>query len=275
MQFQKGIWLKPDARLFWVDCFSFGSKDSLETLASLKLGHDLLDTTVCLLRSGRRYGYSDLTGEDAAIKAAEKEWVSRGNETVVIDIQTNRSLLTSLLYKKRSYSLPIRSLVKRDVREKHSLCRKYFREDYELMVLSKVTPGSLDPIFAYEGWVNNSAGLISVWNEQARTRLLPELNEGIVTFVSTKLDDIEVYDLDKLLQAKLSKLWQQGFAHINGCFQRGYKLPKELSKIQYLAAITSYKVQYIEAFTHVIHAILFTALEEIIEKHYELWNRLA
>lgn len=42
-----------------------------------------------------------------------------------------------------------------------------------------------------------------------------------------------------------------------------------------MAAIKTYKAQFIEAFTHVAQVILCQAVEEIIEKHYDLWNRLA
>ncbi|OMF98810.1 hypothetical protein [Paenibacillus sp. FSL R7-0337] len=276
-RFQGKLWLKPDSRLLWVDCFPFAQKNALETLAEFHRNLTPLDTTVGLLRSGRRYGYSDLSGEDTAIEQAKEGWASLElcNETVVIESEANRNLFKSLLYKRRSYYSPIQSHIKHDVKAKYMLFRKYFHEDYHWMVSKEVTADFVDPVFLYEEWVKESSGLIAGWNIQVRRRLLPKLNEEIAIFVRSKLDETEVYDLDTLLKTKLDKVWKKGFKHISDSLEEGDLLSDSLTEIQYMAAIKTYKAQFIEAFTHVMQVILCNAVEEIIEKHYDLWNRLA
>lgn len=222
-QFREQAWLKPDSRLLWVDSFPFEEKNAVDTLTELRLNLKPLNTTVGLLRGGRRYGYSDLSGEDTAIEQAIQGWSSLGicDETLVVESAADRKLFTSLLYTRRSYFAPIQSHIKLNVQAKHRLFRKYFHEDYQWMVSGEVTADLLDPVFSYENWVNESSGLIVGWNNQVRKHLLPKLNELIAKFVKIKIDESEVYDLDSLLKSKLDTVWKMSFKHISASFQRG------------------------------------------------------
>ncbi|WP_236420617.1 hypothetical protein [Paenibacillus sp. JJ-223] len=275
-EFQKNIESKPDSRLLWIDVFPFAQKNALDTLNGLRSRLMPLDITVGMLRSERRYAYSDVSGEEAAIEQAIKEWSNLGiKESVIIESGEHRSLFKSLLSQKRSYIPALQSRIRHDVHAKFKLYRKYFDEDYHWIILSELTADYLDPVFSYEAWCQESSPLVAGWNKQVRKRIIPGLNEKLAEFVKMKVDETEVYDLNAFLQPRLSEVWETGFRYIEESIE-DEDFPKgTVSEIQYMAAIKTYKSQFIEAFTHVTQVLLRNTVKEVIEKHFGLWGRLA
>ncbi|WP_342564311.1 hypothetical protein NST84_03700 [Paenibacillus sp. FSL R7-0345] len=270
-------WMKPDSRLLWFDCFPYAEENQLVTMSELRSKLNPLNTTVGLLRSGRRFGYSDLTGEEIALIQANQNWITQGScdGTAVIESELSRELFTSILYRKRVYSLPIHSIIKADIGMKHRIFRKNYTIDFEEQILEELTAGFIEPIFGYKGWIKESADLVAGWNKQARKLLLPHLNELLMALAANNLYGTEVYDWDKLMKAKLESAWKKGFKYISSNCDQDCLLLKGIGELQYMAAIKKVKGQYIEAMQFVLSEIICSTVEELLEQHYDLWNRLA
>ncbi|MDR6726183.1 hypothetical protein J2W91_004689 [Paenibacillus amylolyticus] len=274
---QEQGWLQPGSRLLWIDRFPYAEQEGLNSLRRLMAESEWLDTTVCLLRTDRRYGHSDLDDEQQALETARRIWMDSAVPLTVqvLDARKSRRSITSLLYAHRSYAVPIKRQIRDVVEGKHAHFRKFYNEDYDLMVMSEYTADAMESIFSYTAWLKSDKSLIEEWNEQAQLKLIPKLNVVMTEFVDMQLNGTGVYDLDRLMQIKLEKIWKYGFSYIRSCFSSQSRQPDDLGELQYLASTAKDKAQYIQAFQHVMENILRKELEDMLEKHYGLWSRMA
>ncbi|WP_419872346.1 hypothetical protein [Candidatus Pristimantibacillus sp. PTI5] len=274
--FDSGAWRKLGARLLWMDTFPYAKLDSIELLTQIKADLGMMDTKVCLMRSGRKYAYSDVSNEVEALKAADQEWVCRGlcSETKIIDLNPDRSVFTSLLYGRHAYVPLIQEQVKRSIEDKQEVFKRYFHEDYDLTIMSLLTADLLEPIFEYSLWRKSKKGLIQNWNKQLLRQLFPVLEDAIKDFLEMQLSGIELVDISRLVNIVQNTLWKEALASTQENIQE-LQLPPGLDKLQYMAAINKHKVMYIEAFHQALHVGVRRQLEELILRHYALWEKLA
>jgi hypothetical protein len=273
--FDSGAWCKLGSRLLWMDTFPYAKLDAIELLTQLKAELGMIDTKVCLIRSGRRFAYSDVSNEEEALKAADQEWCSRGlcSETKIIDLSSDRSVFISLLYGQHPYVSLIQGQVKRSIEDKQKVFKRYFNEDYDLTIMSLMTADFLEPIFEYTLWRKSKQGLIQSWNRQVLIQQLPVLENALKDFLEIQLSGIELVDISRLVNIVQETLWKEALVSQEGIQE--LRLPTDLDKLQYMAAINKHKVMYIEAFYQALHVGVRRKLENLIERHYALWGKLA
>lgn len=274
--FDSGAWCKLGSRLLWMDTFPYAKKDAIELLTQLKAKVGMMDTKVILMRSGRKYAYSDVSNEEEALKAADQEWVNRGlcSLTRIIDLKPDRSVFTSLLYGQHAYAPFIQGQVKRSIKDKQEVFNRYFNEDFDLTIMSIVTADFLEPIFEYSLWSKSKQDLIQSWNRQLLKQLLPIIEEVLNDFLEIQLSGIELVESKKLVSIIRDTLWREVLASTEVRNQE-IELPLNLDKLQYMAAINKHKVKYIEAFNQALNVDVRTMLEELITRHFALWGKLA
>jgi hypothetical protein len=80
-------------------------------------------------------------------------------------------------------------------------------------------------------------------------------------------------DISRLVNIVQETLWKEALVSQEGIQE--LRLPTDLDKLQYMAAINKHKVMYIEAFYQALHVGVRRKLENLIERHYALWGKLA
>ncbi|WP_212635441.1 hypothetical protein [Saccharibacillus brassicae] len=273
--FRSKDWRTEGSHLLWMDSFPFVQASSLKIFEDLSRQMRPIRKTIGILQSSRRYAYSDLEMKVSLEERSAAEWkrqVVCDEQIIIGSEEFDHRFFASFLYLRPDRLLKIEEEVYEEINQKRRFFEKYVREDYSI-VLGEMQPDTIALIFEYESWRQTApTDLVEYWNQRTSRLIVHELNEKIMEFIAFKIDGTEIYSLKSYFQPYIDEVWKAGFLLISSRLGK-INLSPSLSQFDFMPAIKSLKIRYIEQLNEIIKVSMYNVIQDSIQNHYDLWKR--
>jgi hypothetical protein len=279
--FDGAEWLSYHDRILWFDSFPYAQIDELNLALQIKRSYLLSDRgtefTACLIKGSRRFGYSDIENEEAAVIEAERNY-SRGgfeNSVYIADYGKGIDEAIESFKHKETYKHKVSSIVKEAIKLQYENFNRYFEEDFQEFVMERLTVKILDDICSYNNWnTYKKHTIFDTWlyylEEEAkgwREALLEFIYDNHLQYISVGDGRAKVEQFVKaeglLLKNKLLKVRPKEKA-----------VDSHMDEIEYLSYVKELKVLFKKAVDDFVNISLKKDIRGIIEEGFSVWAKV-
>ncbi|WP_423798207.1 hypothetical protein [Neobacillus sp. SAB-20_R2A] len=274
-------WNNVLAEYVWVEGFPYGKNESFLALERLQLERLIHYSRlqVYLVKSGRKFGYSDLGKEEEAIAQAEAFFTGKNisNRIHLVSTPLQQEQLFYLFGGTISYK---DELLKRKTDELISSKRyfeNFFEIEYEDLLNDLNLVQQLNELFSYDKFQRaTSTNPYSLWMNHLDKHLLVNVHDGYINFCMSFINTISISEEDAKarIDTLLHNIWSRLINRLRIYQQETPILPPRIEELDYLLQIKTVKNKMSEDINHILTFKVKNELHSFIEGMYRTWDNL-
>lgn len=276
--FHDQLWVKRVSKMIWMEGFPYGQRDGKKVLEFFKRSQTLnkVDLSVCFLKSGRKFGYSDLSTEEKAIAHATELYIANDlcRNVFVIDPSEKERQFTDVIYTRISYKHLVLSRVRNEITSEYEDFKDFFDEDYEFLVLDKLSIEKLDEVFSYKHSMKaNNQNLVAYWINQIDEEIISVWRSLFKEMINEYITKVDIMDRSTEIDQFLKKQWNAKMKLLKKHYTFQVKVSSNMDEISYLVHIKHTKVAMKQEIVKFLFDEMATSIKEVLESRFAYWKK--
>ena len=270
-------WGKRVGKLIWIQSFPYAQLNSVLLLKDILQQSWLkcCEVSLCLLKTGRRFGESDLFDENKAIGEAETEYRQRQLVQTVTKCQipiSERDLKQLVFPTEPISDIVLRNLV-HQVEGARQEFNNFFEIDYSSAISPLLDPNELDQLFQYDKKMGVSKkALRDHWNRKIdgyyKTKCKPTLEAFALYFIHS----ISLRDSKEEMNVFFEQEWHRFSQKANNLLRISIIQSQQLNQSTEWVLISHSQIAWKCAFASWLEEELRKNLGNLLKDKLQLWT---